>query len=148
APPAPLLQEPNSDTVNFPFSDLRLRDRFKDYAELVKTCKEFIAYTDGSMSYPTTEQLEMGIGWTLYDPRMNELLSFNSSITLWPSSTRAEMMAVATMLYILPSYSNCHIYLDSECVSRTLIQYLSEPLAWTNDKIVKLNNFLIWKFIF
>src|SRR5205823_12946561 len=52
------------------------------------------------------------------------------------------------MLYILPSHSNCHIYLDSECVSLTLSQYLSEPLAWTNDKIIKLNNFSIWKFIF
>src|SRR5205823_322733 len=41
-----------------------------------------------------------------------------------------------------------HIYLDSECVSRTRNQYLSEPLAWTNDKIIKLNNFPIWKFIF
>ena len=44
----------------------------------------------------------MGIGWQIYTPNMDLLASFNSSVSLWPSSTRTELTAVASLIVTLP----------------------------------------------
>jgi len=52
----------------------------------------------------------MGLGWICAN---NEALTFSASAILWPSSTKAEMLAVLTVLITVPATAKLTIYTDS-----------------------------------
>ena len=56
-------------------------------------------YTDGSLQRDPNNIVAMGFGWVLVN---NEAIEFSASAVLWPSSTKAEILAVLTALMIIP----------------------------------------------
>jgi ribonuclease HI len=74
--------------------------------------QSFTAYTDGSLTYTNSIGL-MGIGWILKDNRDNEY-QFQAQLENFPSSTRAEIMAIATVISTIPRNSKILIHTDSQ----------------------------------
>src|SRR5438045_15592 len=97
------------------------------------------------MTDPNTPQLAMDIGWQIYIPNIDLLASFNSSVSFWPSSTRAELTAVASLIVTLPIDSTCHIYTDSQAVYNGLNSLTISSSM--DSKELKRSNSLIWTLI-
>jgi RNase H. len=67
-------------------------------------------YSDGSLT-PATEYIDakMGSGWTTEECD----LQFYFGVKNWPSSTRAELMAIWSIVMVLPVNTSAKIYTDS-----------------------------------
>jgi len=78
----------------------------------ISSSKNFTAYTDGSLTTIYYQQ-HMGFGWTLTDQSHQEH-HFQGQTTNFSSSTRAEIMAILTVICILPRESNINIHSDSQ----------------------------------
>ena len=74
---------------------------------------QFNVFTDGFLSNPTSIKISIGHGWILIDDEGFEH-SFYVAINEWPSSTRAKISAITTLVYVLPFSSSCKILLDSQ----------------------------------
>ena len=71
--------------------------------------KNLIAYTDGSL-----KNNYMGMGWTIWDDEEKEkLIEFKGSNKGFPSSTKAELMAILTLILVLEKGTEIEIYTDS-----------------------------------
>ena len=68
-------------------------------------------YMDGSLirTIPTVDI--MGLGWV---NEFDESIRFLASATMWPSSTKAEILACLTALLTTPRHSKVNIYTDSQ----------------------------------
>ena len=71
-------------------------------------------YTDGSLissKVTTDEAALMGSGW--YIPTLD--ISFGCATTGWPSSTKAELVAIWMAVLVTPAtYNHINIYTDSQ----------------------------------
>lgn len=70
-------------------------------------------YTDGSLAFNERDlggTTIMGAGWILKDTE----ISFHCGITKFPSSTRAEIVAILTAILATPSNNKLYIYTDSQ----------------------------------
>jgi hypothetical protein len=91
----------------------------EDLVNLSHLCKDIVApnfYTDGSLSYPTSEECTMGLGWICPDILTDHSNHFNAAVVNHPSSTRAELFALLTALIICPKSSSPTIFLDSQTI--------------------------------
>ncbi|PKC03702.1 ribonuclease H-like protein [Rhizophagus irregularis] len=76
-------------------------------------------YTDGSLtnrfnnSSNTFTKL-MGTGWVILNNKDEVILECNSSITDWPSSTRAELGAILSAILVLQTGQKANIITDSQ----------------------------------
>ncbi|CAB5329099.1 unnamed protein product [Rhizophagus irregularis] len=76
-------------------------------------------YTDGSLtnhfnnSSNTFTKL-MGTGWVILNNKDEVILECNSSITNWPSSTRAELGAILSAILVLQTGQKANIITDSQ----------------------------------
>ena len=75
---------------------------------------EIKVYTDGSMKN-ILEEDHMGLGWVIPDQENVNHMTFRSNLEQFPSSTRAELMAILTALTVMPKRSRVNIYTDSKC---------------------------------
>ena len=80
---------------------------------------EFNISTDGSYD-PTkrnqSEEALLGAGWIIHDeddPARTDM-SFQCTSSLWPSSTRAELLSIWTALMVLPEHATVTIHTDSQ----------------------------------
>ena len=71
----------------------------------------FQAYTDRSLTY-TNNKAWMGFGWVLSTTDQEEY-RFQDQTSLFPSSTKAEIMAILTVMTILPRDTHINICSDS-----------------------------------
>jgi ribonuclease HI len=109
-----------------------------DIQEKLKGQTELIAYTDGSLSY-YQEQGFMGIGWKIID-QTNKEYTFQAQTENFPSSTKAELSAIALVLMVMPSFSSVNIYTDSQ----TAITAITKSNNYNPTKIMrKYTNWLI-----
>src|SRR5204862_3435257 len=84
--------------------------RIKSLTLAFASYNELIFYSDGSMSYAGSTNLKMGYGWIGFDSDMNQIDSFYTSTNLWPSSTRAEISALLSILMVIPTKCPIHLY--------------------------------------
>ncbi|POG77078.1 hypothetical protein GLOIN_2v1550909, partial [Rhizophagus irregularis DAOM 181602=DAOM 197198] len=63
----------------------------------------------------------------------------------WPSSTRAEIMAVLTCLIVCPPNSLINIFTDSQCTIDTFTSLSNYKI--TPRRKQKINNIILWQAI-
>ena len=106
--------------------------------------KTYTFFTDGSMK-KQENQAEMGIGWVQIENN-EEINKFNAKTKGWPSSTRAEMIAILTTLLVTKNSSILNIHTDSQ---NTINIFNSYKYKYTNYRsYIKLENQIIWELIF
>jgi ribonuclease HI len=98
----------------------------------------FTAYTDGSLTTIYHKQY-MGFGWTLTDQSQHEH-HFQGQTSHFPSSTRAEIMAILTLIYILPHESNINIHLDSQAAISAITNAQKIPM---HKRMHKYKNYIL-----
>ena len=99
----------------------------------------FEAYTDGSLRNNNTPDIVMSYGFIILDNKEKQY-RFRSSVTNWPSSTKAEIMAILTTLVVLPENSNITIYTDSQCAIDSYKINIEYNLNFNARKFFKINN--------
>ena len=100
-------------------------------------------YTDGSLQRRPSSIDMMGLGWVVigYDD-----IEFSASAVSWPSSTKAEMLAYLTALFVTPYQARVTIYMDSAATIKgfdALMYYRHLSM----HKKEKIPNFQIWSII-
>ena len=104
-------------------------------------------YTDGSLSlskFTADDAAIMGSGW--YIPDFD--IQYGCATTSWPSSTKAELIAIWTAVLAIPSvYGKINIFTDSQAAidgitnstkdTWTIRQYLKTPNAMIIEQIIK-----------
>ena len=73
----------------------------------IQHCNQIHAYTDGSL-----ENNKMGIGWIIKTDNHN--IEFKACTNKFPFSTRAELMAILTVLTVIPKQTQITIFCDSK----------------------------------
>ncbi|PKY59655.1 hypothetical protein RhiirA4_482588 [Rhizophagus irregularis] len=119
--------------------------KLQDLAEILNHFNPIQFYTDGSYQndFLNTEA-PMGYGWTTSNLMVN--LTHSGSLKFFPSSTKAEVMAILTALIVSPPKCDVFIYTDSQAAidafhkSKNL--YSISP-RWFN----KINNNILWSAI-
>ncbi|CAB5373729.1 unnamed protein product [Rhizophagus irregularis] len=76
-------------------------------------------YTDGSLTDRFNTNLNdftkhMGTGWVIINDKNEVILECSSSITDWPSSTRAELGAILSAILVLQTGQRANIFTDSQ----------------------------------
>ncbi|RHZ80674.1 hypothetical protein Glove_132g171 [Diversispora epigaea] len=106
-----------------------------DIKEKLKHRKQVKVYTDGSLETTLTESI-MGFGWVIPEVKNYEGLTFRGNIKNFPSSTRAELMAIFTTLIVMPTKSKVIIYTDSTCA----IQNMKTIMEKINTREIGIKN--------
>ena len=121
------------------------------YAKM-EYCKEWHIYTDGSLTYVKgsneMNRKKMGIGWIAYPIQEGEIdtaraIHLSEVLEDWPSSTRAELGAIATALLVVPSQSIIKIHSDSanaiSLIKRTChVNKIREEIKLSNSSLIRL----------
>ncbi|PKB99500.1 hypothetical protein RhiirA5_429585 [Rhizophagus irregularis] len=121
-------------------------DIFNEFYILINNLASFTDlefYTDGSLK-TDDDNPHMGFGW-IFTSNINLNIEFSGATTQWPSSTRAEIMAVLTCLIVCPPNSSINIFTDSQCTIdtfRSLSNYKVTP-----RRKQKINNIILWQAI-
>jgi ribonuclease HI len=102
-------------------------------------------YTDGSLTrYDDLKDIDMGMGWLiLKDEKV--LAEFCASSFEWPSSTRMELMAVISLISVLPLNSTINIFTDSKNIIDTYNR-LSHYMSFRKKR--KIINYNLWELFF
>src|SRR6266540_140085 len=82
----------------------------------------------------------MGFGWVLFN---NEAIEFSASAILWPSSTKAEILAILTALLVVPVKAQVTIYSDSAATIAGLDK-IDELMNLSIRKRAKIPNYQLW----
>src|SRR5271155_2924276 len=85
----------------------------------------------------------MGIGWILSDENSNNHL-FKGQTSNFVSSTRAEIMAIATLLSTLPRDSTITIFSDSQAAIHAIENFTTTK---SKSKSRKYKNWIILEYI-
>ena len=75
-----------------------------------------------------------------------EIHKFNAKTKSWPSSTRAEIIAILITLLVVKKHSVVNIYTDSK---NTISTFNSYKTKFSNYRsYIKLDNQIVWELIF
>ncbi|GBB84703.1 hypothetical protein RclHR1_11290007 [Rhizophagus clarus] len=88
----------------------------------------------------------MGIGWVIINNRNEVILECSSSITEWPSSTRAELGAILSAIFVLQTGQKANIFTDSQAAINNINNNIRRNLTNGKSKIrtwCKCNNYSI-----
>ncbi|CAB4431793.1 unnamed protein product [Rhizophagus irregularis] len=130
-----------------------LKQELTNIRHQLKSLKNIEYYTDGSLANRTigdndlshiTDNTNVDLGAAFYTN--NELGEFSvySCLSLWPSSTRAEIVAIFLALLTAPENSNVTIYTDSlGAINSINSAFNSTTRTW----LKKTNNLIIIKII-
>jgi len=102
-------------------------------------------YTDGSLM-ERNKVKKMGIGWLLKNEEENNTdLEFKAANVGWPSSTKAEILAILIALIVTTPHSKIEIYTDS---ANAISQFEKYKKELSLRKKMKYNQHVMWKQIF
>src|SRR5581483_3102786 len=77
-------------------------------------------YTDGSMKKYNDTYIKIGIGGIIINLMTQEQVEFKGRCEGFPSSTRAELIAILTALSLLNTKTRATIYTDSQSAIHTI----------------------------
>jgi len=117
-----------------------IASQLKQAAQALESTNILSFYTDGSLVRSTPINDVMGLGWVNEN---NEELRFQASATLWPSSTKAEMLACLTALITSPRHAKVTIHTDSKATIDGF-QRLPEVSRLSIRKREKITNYPLW----
>uniref|UniRef100_U9T121 RNase H type-1 domain-containing protein n=1 Tax=Rhizophagus irregularis (strain DAOM 181602 / DAOM 197198 / MUCL 43194) TaxID=747089 RepID=U9T121_RHIID len=126
-----ILQLITPNSLHIPL--LKITSSLSSYTNL-----EF--YTDGSLNRDNDIPI-MGYNW-IFSSNFTDNIKHSGSCKEWPSSLKAELVAILTSLIVCPPDSNVHIYTDSaSCIATFNMLY---PPKLTARHFQKLNNCALW----
>jgi len=100
-------------------------------------------YTDGSLKDRSYNQTAMGSAWIqTIGPNPNS--TFKLSSENWPSSSRAEILAIFTTLLTVPIERTVEIFTDSQACIDTFRMLSNSHSKLTKRKWLKIKNWTIW----
>src|SRR5688572_8704549 len=88
----------------------------------------------------------MGLGWVQVDYNA-PLLCFKSRTPDWPSSTRAEAMAIILALFTCPHRCKVNIYTDSQCCVNTFKKCTMPAYNKSKIKACMIGEFVMYSVI-
>ena len=102
---------------------------------------DFTFYTDGSVIDIGTNQCSMGIGWVqIHSDQI--IHKFTAQLQNWPSSYKAELLAILSAISTVPRNSTINIFTDSQSVISKYNKLKSIPKQ--SSKYYKFNSWPIW----
>jgi ribonuclease HI len=136
-------------------SDDNLRQSLKDTVRLLSQSNEnsemIEVYTDGSlkrtfinntMGTDESDSITVDMGAACFFPSIDR--SISTSLNFWPSSTRAELVAILIALLAVPTHSRVKILTDSKAAIESINNFTTPRLS--SRKISKtINNLLLFK---
>jgi len=132
--------QPNIDLIEKFIDSPVLSSYLKALATSLHQSKNFQFYTDGSLQRDPKFIDSMGIGWI---SAQHKELTFSTSAILWPSSTKAEMLAYLTTLMVAPVIASVTLVTDSAATIDDMAN-LQEMMHQSIRKREKIPNFPIW----
>ncbi len=138
-----MFYNPPVSTSNL-FDPPQLHHLLEDIKEAFIDQRRLTFYTDGSLTNLNTEDVAMGIGWTQVEPNTPNR-NFSARVKDWPSSSRAELLAIMTALYTCPRTCTVCIFTDS-LTTINRFNKLMKPLT-TDRQRLKVPNGTIWSTI-
>ncbi|CAB4424282.1 unnamed protein product [Rhizophagus irregularis] len=136
----------NIRLINSLFQAQNIKDELGNIAFGLSTFPQLDFYTDGSFNDDTSEEsFPMGYGWTTSNLD-NVNFTYNGSIQYFPSSTKAETMAILTCLAVCPQSCTIRIYTDSQAAIDSF--HKSKNLSSISPRrFNKINNNILWSTI-
>jgi ribonuclease HI len=106
--------------------------------------KEFIVYSDGSITDIEKPFVESTFAFIILDRNYNEIDSFSSSNEYWISSYQAEIFRLLLSLIILPEWSDVKVFTDLQSMIETFNKLITSRNTLATRKKFKImsNNFL------
>ena len=139
-PPLPTINIIDSIISNI-FHESEASKKLTHIALSNSTQHQFTFYTDGSVKQIGTVHCSMGIGWVqVYNS--HAIQSFSAQISNWPSSYKAELIAVISAISTLPRNSLVEIFTDSQSIISKFNKLQS--LSSHSSKLFKFNAWPIW----
>ncbi len=112
----------------------------KQIAQVLRPYKEVQFYTDGSLHRDSSNIDTMGLGWINVN---QENVYFSASAILWPSSTKAEMLACLSALIVAAPKAHVTLFTDSAATIAGF-DHLNDFMQKSVQKKEKTPNFQIW----
>ena len=103
---------------------------------------EYEFYTDGSLKDRGNIQMSMGSSW-IQTLGSNPNTTFKTGSTSWPSSFKAETIAIFTVLLIISEGKKVIIYTDSQACIDTFHKISTPHPKFTKRKLLKVINWNI-----
>ena len=100
-------------------------------------------YSDGSLKDRGNANSLMGSAW-IQTAGINMGASFQCGVKNWPSSSKAEAIAIFTALLTVPESSTAKIFTDSQTCIDTLDKINNPHPKFTKRKLLKIKNWSIW----
>ncbi|GES90260.1 ribonuclease H-like domain-containing protein [Rhizophagus clarus] len=118
-------------------------NQFKNSLITFDSYRSFNFFTDGSLSHIGTPDCRYGFGWIQVAPNTPRS-QFQGCSCFSPSSTRAEIFSILTVLLSIPSYSSCVINTDSQNCITTFYTFINEHRTLSIRQQLKINNYDLW----
>jgi hypothetical protein len=98
-------------------------------------------YIDGSLSHLGSPNMVMGSGWFILNKNVSDpwVTCQHRSFPFWPSSTRAELSALLSFLFICPDSLQINLYTDATSIIYGIHQILYLPLIFRKFQLKKRN---------
>jgi ribonuclease HI len=122
--------------------DRELHEKLTNLQGLLSALTSLSFYTDGSVRDLLLPTCRMGIGWTLDHTTIKA--DFSASAAINPSSSKAEALAILSVLTVCPANSKVTIYTDSQTC---IFNYQKMLTQYRYRKLLKIKNHDIWKSI-
>ena len=138
------IQSINHLLIDELINEQSYREQLKEIASKYCNNKELEFYTDGSLYNIGTNDIKMEIGWIQTNIDTSPAF-FMASIEYFPSSTKAETIALLTAILVSPPNCKVTICLDSNCTIQNYNKINREGLSCR--KQLKMEHIWIWKTI-
>ncbi|PKY63027.1 ribonuclease H-like protein, partial [Rhizophagus irregularis] len=136
----------NTELIKTLFDDVAIVEDLQGIAVTLAPFSDLEFFTDGS--YDSTHALAgfpMGYGWTTSN-LFNCNITYNGSLKFFPSSTKAETMAILTALVVCPEFGIVTIHTDSQAAIDSF--HKSKNLHTISlRRFNKINNNILWSSI-
>ena len=140
------IQSIEEEFIESGIQDADIKRKLQDKSHLLIGEKNLVFYTDGSWLNPEEQinEAKMGAGWIVFKEKDSEkqlITDFSCALTNWPSSTKAELGAIATALFAMPTNAKVTIIMDSVAAIQAIkrsqeIYKLREGLKIKNRSIL------------
>ncbi len=132
--------DPNSKLIELFIEAPEMQRELKTKATLLRDFTDVQYYTDGSLQRDPTSLDSMGLGWVNVN---QETVCFSASAILWPSSTKAEILACLAALIVSAPKAQVTLFTNS---AATIAGFdnLNRLMQQSVRKREKTPNFQIW----